>query len=134
MGAPPGRSFRAELASHRLNPCQLRGGGGSEQGGDRRPGECTAATRTAEPSSEEAGHAREGCPCPATEAPLPEASFDAPLHELERDALSVFLYLPCCRRRPRRLVKQLNLSQPGFRQEALGEVQRCDLLADEIRA
>ena len=31
-------------------------------------------------------------------------------------------------------MKQLGLSQPGFRQEALGEVQRCDLLADELRA
>jgi len=67
-------------------------------------------------------------------AALPPATFDAPLHELERDALSVFLYIALLPEETAELVKQLNLSQPGFRQEALGEVQRCDLLADEIRA
>jgi mRNA-degrading endonuclease RelE of RelBE toxin-antitoxin system len=30
-------------------------------------------------------------------------------------------------------VKQLGLSRPGFRPEGLGEVERCDLLADELR-
>ncbi|GEJ57462.1 hypothetical protein [Anaeromyxobacter diazotrophicus] len=60
--------------------------------------------------------------------------FDAPLHELDRDALSIFLYLALLPEETAQLVKAMNLSQPGFRQEALGEVQRCDLLADELRA
>jgi hypothetical protein len=67
-------------------------------------------------------------------AALPAADFDAPLHEMGRDALSVFLYVALVPEETARLVKELGLSQPGFRQEALGEVQRCDLLADEIRA
>ena len=71
----------------------------------------------------------------ATRAPpLPPSTFDAPLHELDRDALSVFLYVALLPEETAELVKELNLSQPGFRQEALGDIQRCDLLADEIRA
>lgn len=65
---------------------------------------------------------------------VPAADFDAPLHEIGRDALSVFLYVALVPDETSRLVKDLGLSQPGFRQEALGDVQRCDLLADEIRA
>jgi hypothetical protein len=69
---------------------------------------------------------------PARRAPDP--SFDVPLHELSRDTLSVFLYLALLPEETVPLVKELGLSQPGFRQEALGDVQRCDLLADEVRA
>ncbi|HET9551862.1 MAG TPA: hypothetical protein VFP50_02750, partial [Anaeromyxobacteraceae bacterium] len=32
------------------------------------------------------------------------------------------------------LVKKLGLSLPGFRPDRLSEVERCDLLADELRA
>jgi hypothetical protein len=69
-------------------------------------------------------------PAPAA----PDPSFDAPLQELDRDALSVFLYVALVPEETAQLVKDLGLSQPGFRQEALGDVQRCDLLADEVRA
>ena len=65
---------------------------------------------------------------------LPGAGWDAPLHELSRDALSVFLYVALLPDDTARIVKELQLSQPGFRPGALGEVQRCDLIADEIRA
>ncbi|MFL5303349.1 MAG: hypothetical protein ACJ79R_23725 [Anaeromyxobacteraceae bacterium] len=65
---------------------------------------------------------------------LPDPSWDAPLHELSRDALSVFLYVALLPEETVRVVKALGVSQPGFRQEALGDVQRCDLIADEIRA
>jgi hypothetical protein len=65
---------------------------------------------------------------------LPDPSWDAPLHELSRDALSVFLYVALLPDETVRVVKALGVSQPGFRQEALGDVQRCDLIADEIRA
>ncbi len=34
----------------------------------------------------------------------------------------------------RALAKELELQVPGFRTEALSDVQRCDVLADEIRA
>jgi mRNA-degrading endonuclease RelE of RelBE toxin-antitoxin system len=70
----------------------------------------------------------------AAPPPLPPEGWDAPLHELERDALSVFLYVALVPEETAELVKALGLSQPGFRQESLGDVQRCDLLADEVRA
>jgi DNA repair exonuclease SbcCD ATPase subunit len=46
----------------------------------------------------------------------------------------VFLYLALMPEEAAALVKELDLSLPGFRQESLGDIQRCDLLADEIRA
>jgi mRNA-degrading endonuclease RelE of RelBE toxin-antitoxin system len=64
---------------------------------------------------------------------LPDPSGDAPLAELSRDALSVFLYVAITPEESLALVKELGLQIPGFRQEALGDVQRCDALADEIR-
>jgi len=67
-------------------------------------------------------------------SPLPDPGGAAPLHELSRDRLSVFLYLALLPEETAALVKAWGLSQPGFRREALGEVQRCDLLADEVRA
>jgi mRNA-degrading endonuclease RelE of RelBE toxin-antitoxin system len=71
---------------------------------------------------------------PPDRSGLPPESGDAPLHELGRDQLSVFLYLALLPEETARLVKDWNLSQPGFRRDALGEVQRCDLIADAIRA
>lgn len=56
------------------------------------------------------------------------------LHGLSRDQLSVFLYLALLPEETAQLAKDWKLSQPGFRTGALGEVQRCDLIADEIRA
>ena len=66
--------------------------------------------------------------------PLPTPDGDAPLEELERDPLSVFLYLALTPEETRTLVKELKLQVPGFRSDALSDVQRCDVLADEIRA
>lgn len=86
------------------------------------------AGREAGPASGVARSKRRAKPTP------PAPDFDVPLHELERDALSVFLYVALLPEETAQLVKQLGLSQPGFRQESLGEVQRCDLLADELRA
>ncbi len=57
-----------------------------------------------------------------------------PLAELSRDQLSVFLYVSLLPEETRVLVKELGLTSPGFRTEALGDVERCDLIADEIRA
>jgi mRNA-degrading endonuclease RelE of RelBE toxin-antitoxin system len=76
---------------------------------------------------------------PATGAPaaaraLPDAKGDAPLHELSRDALSVLLYVALLPEETRAIVKELRLSVPGFRTEALSDVETCDVLADEIRA
>ena len=67
-------------------------------------------------------------------APPPAPPWDAPLAELERDALSVFVYVALLPEQTEAAVKDLGLSLPGFRREALGDVQRADLLADEIRA
>jgi hypothetical protein len=64
----------------------------------------------------------------------PAAPFDAPLETLERDALSAFVYAALVPDETAALVKKLGLSLPGFRRESLGEVQRADLLADEVRA
>lgn len=65
---------------------------------------------------------------------LPSASGDAPLDELPRDALSVFLYAGLLPEETRALVKKLHLSVPGFRTDALSEVELCDVLSDEVRA
>jgi hypothetical protein len=65
---------------------------------------------------------------------LPDPAGDAPLEALSRDALSVFLFLALLPEETKALVKELGLSVPGFRTEALGDVERCDVLADEIRA
>jgi hypothetical protein len=95
-----------------------------------------AAGRGAAPGAKAArGGAKKGGRAP-NGAPirLPDPSWDAPLHELGRDALSVFLYVALLPEETGRVVKSLGLSQPGFRQEALGDIQRCDLIADEIRA
>jgi hypothetical protein len=56
------------------------------------------------------------------------------LPELARDQLSVFLYVALLPDELRAIVKDLGLSMPGFRTEALGDVECCDLVADEIRA
>ncbi len=63
---------------------------------------------------------------------LPAADFDAPLHELTFDELSVFLYVALQPDETTALIRELGLRQPGFRQESLGDVQRCDLIAGEI--
>jgi hypothetical protein len=65
---------------------------------------------------------------------LPDPAGDVPLQTLSRDALSVFLFVAMLPEETRTLVKGLRLSVPGFRAEALGDVERCDVLADEIRA
>ncbi len=86
-------------------------------------------TRKATPSRAPARRRRS-----ASAPALPPEGWDAPLHELARDPLSVFLYLALMPDETVTLVREFGLSLPGFRQEALGDVQRCDLLADEIRA
>lgn len=75
-------------------------------------------------------------PSPGTASgpPLPGPDFDAPLEELSRDALTAFLSTALLPAETLALVKRLGLARPGFRPESLGEVERCDLLADEIRA
>jgi hypothetical protein len=65
---------------------------------------------------------------------LPDPGGDAPIHELSRDALSVFLYVALLPEETRSIVKALRLSVPGFRTEALNDVELCDAVADEIRA
>jgi hypothetical protein len=65
---------------------------------------------------------------------LPDPSGEAPLEELSRDALSVLLYVTLLPEESRTLVKELRLSVPGFRTDALSDVERCDVLADEIHA
>jgi len=46
----------------------------------------------------------------------------------------VFLFMGLTPEETRELVKDLDLLVPGFRTDALSDVQRCDVLADEIRA
>jgi len=77
---------------------------------------------------------RKKAPVRPAPAPLPPESGPVALHELSRDQLSVFLYLALLPEETAALVREWGLSQPGFRPQALGEIQRCDLLADEIRA
>jgi hypothetical protein len=65
---------------------------------------------------------------------VPDPKGDAPLHELSRDALSVLLYVALLPDEARAIVKALQVSVPGFRTEALNDVELCDAIADEIRA
>jgi mRNA-degrading endonuclease RelE of RelBE toxin-antitoxin system len=65
---------------------------------------------------------------------LPPPDGDAALQELTRDELSVFLYAALLPEETLQIVRELGLSVPGFRTEALSEPERCDLIADEIRA
>lgn len=97
----------------------------------RGAGSAGAADRKKSPS---AGKRRTpgapGAPAPL----LPPADGDAPLHELTRDELSVFLCAALLPEETLRLVRDLRLSIPGFRTEGLSEAERCDLIADEVRA
>ncbi len=72
---------------------------------------------------------------PPTAPPrVPDPGGDAPLETLSRDALSVLLYVALLPEEARAIVKDLGLAVPGFRTEALSDVELCDVLADEIRA
>jgi len=66
--------------------------------------------------------------------PVPPADGDAPLHELSRDALSAFLYAALLPEEALALVKKFGITFPGFRPEKASDVERCDALADEVRA
>jgi hypothetical protein len=65
---------------------------------------------------------------------VPDARGDAPLEELSRDALSVFLYVALLPEETRGIVKTLGVTIPGFRTEGLNDVELCDAVADEVRA
>jgi len=88
------------------------------------------AARKGEKGAPKPARPRAGAGGPA----LPDPAGDAPLHELSRDQLSVFLFVALLPEETAVLAKEWRLSQPGFRREALGEIQRCDLIADEVRA
>jgi hypothetical protein len=64
---------------------------------------------------------------------LPPEDSDAPLAELSRDALSVFLYLAFTDGELTELFRDVGISVPGFRTEKMSGVQKADHLADEIR-
>src|SRR5262245_54751911 len=64
---------------------------------------------------------------------LPREDGDAPLQEVSRDGLSVFLYLAFTDAELGQLFTALRLSVPGFRIDKLSGVQKADHLADEIR-
>jgi DNA polymerase III gamma/tau subunit len=65
---------------------------------------------------------------------LPPKDGDAPLSELGRDELSVFLYLAFTDEELSQVFRELKLSVPGYRVEKLSGVMKADTLADEIRA
>jgi hypothetical protein len=81
-----------------------------------------------------ASPARRRAGAAAARRAVPDAGGDAAFHELSRDALSVFLYVALLPEEMRAIVKALRLSVPGFRTEALNDVELCDAVADEIRA
>lgn len=74
--------------------------------------------------------AAEAAPAPG----LPPRDGDAPLHELDRDTLSVFLYLAFTDPELTDILRELRISLPGYRMETLGAAARADLVADELRA
>lgn len=65
---------------------------------------------------------------------LPPQDGDAPLGELGRDELSVFLFLAFTDDELTKLLKALRVSVPGFRVESMSGVQKADTVADELRA
>ncbi len=71
---------------------------------------------------------------PPREADLPPLDGSAPLAEVGRDGLSVFIYLAFTDDELDEIWKSLRLSVPGFRLEKMSAVQKADHLADEIRA
>jgi len=64
----------------------------------------------------------------------PLQTAEPPLAELTRDQLSAFLYVALTPEETKAIVRELSLSVPGFRTGSLGDVERCDVIADEIRA
>ena len=73
---------------------------------------------------------------PARKGPRTEDELqvqDAPLAELSRDQLSAFLFVALTPEETRAIVKERRLGIPGFRSGSLGDVERCDVIADEIR-
>ena len=70
---------------------------------------------------------------PGSEA-LPPRDGDAPLHELGRDALSAFLYEALVAEELVALMRELGVSVPGYRDEALHDAEKADVLADTLRA
>ncbi len=73
-------------------------------------------------------------PPPIDRARLPDKDGDAPLHRMERDTLSVFLYTAFPDGELVELVKKLGISGRGFRPDALSDVELADVVADEILA
>lgn len=69
-------------------------------------------------------------PAPGPDSPIAEA----PLEELSRDRLSVFLFVCFTPEELLEAVKRLGLTVPGYRQEHLSDIDRADLIADEVRA
>lgn len=65
---------------------------------------------------------------------LPPLDGDAPLHELGRDELSAFLYESLVGEELVAVMRQLGVSIPGFRHEALHDAQKADAIADTVRA
>ncbi len=66
---------------------------------------------------------------------LPRKATDlrqARLHELDRDQRSILVYLALPRERAIALLKRLNLTMTGYRPEGLGDIERSDLIADEL--
>jgi mRNA-degrading endonuclease RelE of RelBE toxin-antitoxin system len=96
-------------------------GGGPEAPGEGRPPRAAKARRAKASAA-------------AAVPPAPPALVEIPFQELSRDAASAFLFAALVPEEVLALVRQLQLSLPGFRPEGLGEVERCDLLADELRA
>jgi mRNA-degrading endonuclease RelE of RelBE toxin-antitoxin system len=97
-------------------------------------GEPPAGASPADAAKAPRAPARPRKPRAAAPPALPDPAGDAPIEELSRDALSVLLYVALLPDETRAIVRDLGLSVPGFRAEALSDVERCDVLADEIRA
>ena len=56
----------------------------------------------------------------------------AHLERLDRDQLSILLYLSLPRAPATALLKRLNVTLTGFRPDGLSDIERCDLIADEF--
>ena len=136
-----GRSGSVKPASKKGVPAKAMAQGKPKASPRKKP---AAAPQTERPAVPDPGLAP--APSPPTPEPVsappqgpvpaPPAGLlpEIPFQELSRDAASAFVYAALTPDEVLALVKQLGLTTRGFRPEALGEVERCDLLGDDLRA
>jgi mRNA-degrading endonuclease RelE of RelBE toxin-antitoxin system len=143
--AGPGKAAKAKAAPRKKAPAKepARPGKAGAPPGPSKKGKAAPSRKAATPAASTGASGAHAQPVvgaagaastPAAAPPpfAPPGTDEIPFGELSRDAASAFLYAALLPDETLAFVKQLGLTRPGFRPEGLGEVERCDLLADEL--